>query len=55
MVAVTCLSVGDKRPAGSPVRRHRGVAPDVVVDLRYAGSDNFLGRPARGYGAAAAC
>ena len=28
------------------------VAPDVVVDLRYAGSDNFLGRPARGYGAA---
>jgi zinc D-Ala-D-Ala dipeptidase len=27
------------------------VAPDVVVDLRYAGSDNFLGRPARGYGA----
>ena len=28
------------------------VAADVVVDARYAGSDNFLGRPARGYGAA---
>jgi D-alanyl-D-alanine dipeptidase len=28
------------------------VAPDVVVDMRYAGADNFLGRPARGYGAA---
>jgi D-alanyl-D-alanine dipeptidase len=28
------------------------VAPGVVVDMRYAGSDNFLGRPARGYGAA---
>jgi D-alanyl-D-alanine dipeptidase len=28
------------------------VAPDVIVDMRYAGSDNFLGRPARGYGAA---
>ena len=26
------------------------VAPDVVVDMRYAGADNFLGRPARGYG-----
>ena len=28
------------------------VAPDVVVDVRYAGANNFLGRPARGYGAA---
>lgn len=28
------------------------VAPDVVVDMRYAGADNFIGRPARGYGAA---
>jgi len=28
------------------------IAPDVVVDMRYAGADNFLGRPARGYGAA---
>jgi D-alanyl-D-alanine dipeptidase len=28
------------------------VAPDIVVDVRYAGTDNFLGRPARGYGAA---
>ena len=26
------------------------VAPDIVVDMRYAGADNFLGRPARGYG-----
>jgi len=25
------------------------VAPDVVVEMRYAGADNFLGRPARGY------
>jgi zinc D-Ala-D-Ala dipeptidase len=28
------------------------VAPAIVVDARYAGSNNFLGRPARGYGAA---
>jgi D-alanyl-D-alanine dipeptidase len=28
------------------------VAPDIVVDMRYAGADNFLGRPARGYVAA---
>lgn len=25
------------------------VAPDVVLDLRYAGSDNFVGRPIAGY------
>ena len=28
------------------------VAPDIVVDMRYAGADNFLGRPARGYSGA---
>jgi len=28
------------------------VAPGVAVDMRYAGSNNFMGRPARGYGAA---
>jgi D-alanyl-D-alanine dipeptidase len=28
------------------------LAPDILVDARYAGADNFLGRPARGYGAA---
>ena len=28
------------------------VAPGVIVDMRYAGADNFLGRAARGYGAA---
>jgi len=25
------------------------VAPGVVIDMRYAGTDNFMGRPARGY------
>jgi D-alanyl-D-alanine dipeptidase len=28
------------------------VAPGVRIDLRYAGDDNFVGRPVRGYGAA---
>jgi D-alanyl-D-alanine dipeptidase len=28
------------------------VAPGIRVDLRYAGADNFVGRPVRGYGAA---
>ena len=51
MVAVACLAMGDKRPAAFVDIAE--VAPDVVVDLRYAGGDNFLGRPARGYGAAA--
>lgn len=27
----------------------RDVAPAVVLDIRYAGADNFLGRPADGY------
>ena len=27
------------------------VAPGIRVDLRYAGADNFVGRPVRGYGA----
>jgi D-alanyl-D-alanine dipeptidase len=27
------------------------IAPDIAVDMRYARADNFLGRPARGYGA----
>ena len=50
LFAVACLSVDGKRPAGFVDIAE--VAPDVVVDLRYAGSDNFLGRPVRGYGAA---
>jgi D-alanyl-D-alanine dipeptidase len=27
------------------------IAPDITVDMRYAGADNFLGRRVRGYGA----
>src|SRR5262249_54065332 len=28
------------------------VAPGIRVDVRYAGAENFVGRPVRGYGAA---
>jgi D-alanyl-D-alanine dipeptidase len=28
------------------------VAPGIRIDVRYAGADNFVGRPVRGYGAA---
>ncbi|WP_305806248.1 M15 family metallopeptidase [Stenotrophomonas sp. YIM B06876] len=28
------------------------VAPDIALDMRYAGSDNFTGRPVPGYGVA---
>jgi D-alanyl-D-alanine dipeptidase len=47
-------------PAPSPVeeafRAHgfvdlADVAPGIRVEVRYAGSDNFVGRPVRGYGA----
>src|SRR5262245_9134166 len=27
------------------------VAPGIAVEMRYATADNFMGRPARGYGA----
>ena len=30
----------------------RDIDPSVVQDIRYAGSNNFVGRPLRGYGAA---
>jgi D-alanyl-D-alanine dipeptidase len=49
-VAVTAADAGAKPPDGFVDLAD--VAPDVVVDMRYAGRDNFLGRPARGYGAA---
>lgn len=29
----------------------RGLVPDLSEDMRYAGSDNFIGRPIDGYGA----
>jgi D-alanyl-D-alanine dipeptidase len=51
LFAIACLSADGKRPAAFVDIAE--VAPDVVVDMRYAGADNFLGRPARGYGAAA--
>jgi zinc D-Ala-D-Ala dipeptidase len=47
LFAVACLSVDSKRPAGFV--DIADVAPDVVVDLRYARADNFLRRAARGY------
>lgn len=40
-----------ERPAGVPKAfvEVRTVAPDIVVDLRYFGRNNFLGRPVDGY------
>jgi D-alanyl-D-alanine dipeptidase len=40
------------KPAAPALVDVKEVAPDVAVDIRYASADNFLGRPARGYGAA---
>jgi D-alanyl-D-alanine dipeptidase len=44
--------VAAAKPAAPALVDIAEVAPDVAVDIRYAGADNFLGRPARGYGAA---
>ena len=40
-----------EKPAGVPQAfvEVRTVAPDIVVDLRYFGRNNFLGRPVDGY------
>ena len=40
-----------ERPAGVPKAfvEVRTVVPDIVVDIRYFGRDNFLGRPVNGY------
>jgi D-alanyl-D-alanine dipeptidase len=51
LIAIASLSTGSAN--GSPGALPDGLvdiaalAPDVVVDARYAGSDNFMGRPAR--------
>jgi zinc D-Ala-D-Ala dipeptidase len=56
LIAVACLGAGGRastqRDLPDGFVDVADVAPDVVVDARYAGSDNFMGRPARGYGAA---
>jgi D-alanyl-D-alanine dipeptidase len=62
VIFVGSMTVGTPANAEAPtdadaVARAHGfvdladVAPGARVDLRYAGSENFLGRPARGYGA----
>jgi D-alanyl-D-alanine dipeptidase len=56
LFAVACLGAGGQGGTrGAPPHGFvdvAAVAPGIVVDMRYAGSDNFMGRPARGYGAA---
>lgn len=46
--------VAAERPAGVPKAfvEVRTVVPDIVVELRYFGQENFLGRPVDGYTAA---
>jgi D-alanyl-D-alanine dipeptidase len=45
------------RRSGTPASRApdfvdlADVSPDIAIDMRYAGAQNFLGRPVRGYGA----
>ena len=54
MLAVICLTSvaaqAQKLPAGFVYLRD--VDPTIIQDMRYAGSNNFVGRPLRGYDAA---
>ena len=52
MVAIVVGAAGSPRAAPDGFVDIADVAAGIVVDARYAGSDNFMGRPARGYGAA---
>jgi len=56
LFAVACLGAGGRSGTRGDLPDGfvdvADVAPGVVVEMRYAGSDNFMGRPARGYGAA---
>src|SRR4051794_20403912 len=52
-VVIACVAtVGSPHAAPDGFVDIAAVGADIVVDARYAGSDNFMGRPARGYGAA---
>jgi D-alanyl-D-alanine dipeptidase len=58
MLAAACFALGgyaiaaraDELPQGFVYLRD--VAPSIAQDMRYAGPDNFTGRPVPGYGAA---
>ena len=58
MLAAVCFALGgcaigaraDELPQGFVYLRD--VAPSIAQDMRYAGPDNFTGKPVPGYGAA---
>jgi zinc D-Ala-D-Ala dipeptidase len=52
VVVIVGAAAGSPRAAPDGFVDIADVAADIVVDARYAGGDNFMGRPARGYGAA---
>lgn len=48
-IACACLLVGARTAAASPVVDAASRVPGLAVEMRYAGSDNFVGRPIAGY------
>jgi D-alanyl-D-alanine dipeptidase len=50
--AMICGIAHANRPTPAGFVDLADLAPGIVVDMRYAGADNFVGRPVRGYGAA---
>ena len=59
MLACTCASAGEVQvssaidPAQAGMVEIRALAPDIAMDIRYAGRDNFTGDTVPGYDAAA--
>lgn len=55
---VTGLALAAAQPAAAEAGPFVDVSGDVaglVLDMRYAGSNNFIGRPVAGYEASRAC
>ncbi|WP_245476313.1 M15 family metallopeptidase [Bradyrhizobium sp. Leo170] len=51
LVAATSVSVAHAQTLPGGFVFLRDIDPTIIQDIRYAGSNNFVGRPLRGYGA----
>ena len=52
LAVITCSAPASAQALPGGFVLLRGIDPTIVQDIRYAGSNNFVGRPLRGYDAA---
>jgi zinc D-Ala-D-Ala dipeptidase len=51
-IVVACMASAHAQTLPNGFAYLRDIDPSIVQDIRYAGSNNFVGRPLKGYGAA---